>query len=142
MPSSTDYNPTRVMDFEASKLVYNGQGVSASMTIGTTTNLDYTFVDDCLVTGFYIVSNGGTFGDRISLQVVDMSGAFTGTPGTVMAQLMTNIRLPPVADKEFKVAYPRKALTGMGLRVSYTSTAILGLPVFFAINYELHKVLV
>jgi hypothetical protein len=92
------------------------------------------------MTGAWIISNGGNYGDYVNFQVVDASGAFTGTPGTLLNQFATMLYFPPTADTQIDIVYPAKVLAGMTLRVSYTSTG--GTDVFLAINYKLHKVLV
>jgi hypothetical protein len=140
MPSGTAYNPLHVDDFEKNKLAFDAQGVSTTVTAGGTATLDYTLVDDCLITGVELIVNSGNYGDTLNLLIIDSSGVFTGTPGTVLDQFATNWNVPPIADTQFDMMYPAKILTGMTLRVSYTSTGSNN--VFLAINYKLHKCLV
>jgi hypothetical protein len=140
MPSNTGYNPLHIDDFEKDKLNYNGQGISVTITAGQTQNLDYTLTDDCLITGAWIISNAGNYGDYVHFQVVDPSGTFTGTPGTVLNQFATMLYFPAQADTQIDIVYPAKILAGMTLRVVYTSTGDTN--VFLAVNYKLHKVLV
>ena len=140
MPSNTTYNPPNTNAFVKSALNFNAQGVSTTVTAGTTANLDYTLTDDCLLTGICLITNQGNFGDTIKLQVVDTTGAFSGTPGTVLLQAANNWNVVPSTDDQFDLTYPAKIYAGLTLRAVYTSTGILN--VFLAVNYKLHKCLV
>ena len=140
MPSNTLYNPVRTVDFDKTKLTFDGQGVSATITAGATSNLDYILTDDCLITGLELIVNDGNYGDTVSLRLVDTTG-FTGYPaGTVLDQFGTNWNIAPVSDTQFDIVYPAKIIAGLTLRVAYTSTG--SNDVFLAVNYKLHKVLV
>jgi hypothetical protein len=139
MQNST-YNPTRTIDFEKEKLTFDAQGVSATITAGNSQNLVYALTDDCLITGVELIVNNGSYGDTINFQVIDSSGAFTGTPGTVLNQFASNWNVTPISDTQFDIVYPAKILTGMGLQVVYKSTGTSN--VFLAINYKLHKCMV
>jgi len=141
MPSGTTFNPSNIGQFEKSKLNFNALGVSGTLTAHTTSNLDLLMSDDCLITGAWLVVNGGNYGDYACLQVVDVSGAFSGTPNTVLNQFMTNWYLPPSTDTQFDLVYPAKIYAGLTIRVVYTSTGLIT-PPFVAVNYKLHKVLV
>lgn len=140
MASGTTFNPNKTADFERTKLTFNAQGVSATATAGTTTNIDLTMTDDCLLTGAWLVTHNGAYGDNINFQIVDGAGAFTGIPGTVILQAITNWSTPPTTDVQVDMVYPAKIYTGLTLRIVYTSTGESD--AFVAINYKLHKVLV
>ena len=140
MPSNTTYKPLCISDFEASKLNFNAQGVSVTATAGVVTNLDYTLLDDCLITGCWLLISGATIGDKIAFQVVDGSGAFSGTPGTVLNQFVSNWYLSTCVDTQFDMDYPAKIYTGLTLRLVFTSTGSTNVSI--AANYKLHKVLV
>ena len=140
MATGTTYKPIKVSDFESSKLNYNAQGVATTITAGSAQNLDYLLADDCLITGAWMMSNDGYFGDTANFQIVDTTG-FTGYPaGTVLNQFITNWYIPPTMDDQFDLQYPAKIIAGLTLRLAYQSTGPTD--VFLAINYKLHKVLV
>lgn len=142
MPTGTTYKPTRVNDFEASKLNFNAQGAGGIQSPNQTNNIDYLLTDDCLITGAWLVANNGNYGDHASFQVLDTAaGTYTGTPYGVINQFITNWFIPPTTSVQFDMAYPAKIYAGMTLRLEYTSTALLLAP-FVAINYKLHKVLI
>lgn len=140
MPSGTTYNPPNIASFVKSALNFNAQGVKATLTAGQQGHVDYTLVDDCLLTGMELIVNDGNYGDTMALQVVDSTGAFTGTPGTVILQVATNWNVIPTCDTQFDLSYPAKILTGMTLRIVYNSTGTAN--PFVAVNFKLHKCLV
>jgi hypothetical protein len=139
MPSGTLYAPTRTADFESTKLNANAQHAKATVTAGQSANIDLTVADDHLATGAWLVVVGGTAGDTVLLQVVDISGAFCGVPNTVL-KTFVNWAVAPETSQQFEFNYPAKIYAGLTLRVVYTSTG--GTNPFVAINYKLHKVLV
>jgi hypothetical protein len=140
MPSNTTFNPINVGGFDKTKLTFDAQGVSATMAAATSSNLDYTLVDDCLITGIELIINNGNYGDTANLQIIDLTGEFSGTPGTILNQFATKWNLAPVSDTQFDLPYPAKILMGMTLRVVYASTGLID--PFIAVNYKLHKVLI
>jgi hypothetical protein len=138
--NGSNYNPIHIDDFDKSKLTFDAQGVSATMTAGGAGNLDYTLTDDCLITGVELIVNNGNYGDTVSFQVIDPTG-FTGYPaGSVLDQFATNWNVAPIADTQFDIIYPAKIIAGLALRLVYTSTGTNN--PFVAINYKLHKCLV
>jgi hypothetical protein len=140
MPSGTTYNPPNVLSFVKSALIFNSQGASTTIIAGQISNLDVTLTDDCLLTGLEVVINNGNYGDYINFQVVDPTG-FTGHPaGTVLLQPASNWYVAPVYENQYDIVYPAKIVTGLTLRIIYTSTGSSN--VFLAINYKLHKCLV
>ena len=139
MPSNTTYNPISINEFDKTKLNFDAQGVSATVTAGTTQNIDFELTDDCLMTGAWVLSSGGTWGDSVSFQVIDTTGAFSGTPGTVLNQFITNWYLSGAVDTQFDMAYPAKIYATLTLRVIYKSTGTSDPN--FIVNYKLHKTL-
>lgn len=141
MPTGTKFAPSRVDEFEAAKLQFNAQGVKSNPSLNTTTNIDLYFSDDHLITGFWVVCSGANAGDKISLQAVDTDNIMGFGAGTVLKTFASNIYLAANFDAQFDVAYPAKIYAGLSLRIIYTSTLLIGVTPFFAINYKLHKVL-
>lgn len=139
MPSNTTYNPTNTGDLEKSKLNFDGQGVTQTITAGQTQNVDLTLTNDCLITGAWLIINNGNFGDSCNFQVVDTTGIYAPA-GTVLSQFITNWYLPTTIDDQFDIPYPAKIYSGLTIRLVYTSTGSTNVSVI--INYKLHKVLV
>jgi len=140
MPSNTTYNPPNINSFVKSALTFNAQGVNKTVDAGSTSNLDYVLTDDCLLTGLEFIASTAAYSDTVNLQVIDHSGAITGTAGTVILQPATNWNVAPKSNTQFDLTYPAKLVAGMALRAVYTSTGPD--PVFIAVNYKLHKCLI
>jgi hypothetical protein len=139
MPSGTTFNPVSVSDFDKTKLNFDAQGVQASVTAGSTQNIDYVLTDDCLMTGAWFLTNNSNYADSVAFQVIDTNGTYSGTPGTVLNQFITNWFLVPSVNTQFDMVYPAKIYAGLTLRVVYTSTGTSN--PWVAVNYKLHKVL-
>jgi len=140
MPSNTTYDPQSVADFQKSKLNYAAKGVSKLCPPGLTTDLDLVLTDDTLITGAWVISLYSNFGDTASFQVVDPSGAITGTPGGVVKTFIEEWLLVGNVNINMDMPYPAKIPAGLAIRLSYTNTG--SLDVNLAINWKLHKVLV
>jgi hypothetical protein len=140
MPSNTLFVALKSEDLSALYVNFNAQGIAATCAPNTVTNLDYTLVDDCEITGIHLITNNSNYGDFANLQIVDSSGIFTGIPGTIIKQFVTNWYVSANSDSQFDTQYPAKIYAGMTIRVVYHSTALIISP-FIAINYKLHKIL-
>lgn len=148
MQNST-YNPVKVSDFEKTKMQFNAQGINASISTATVTNIDLDLTDDHMITGAWFIVNGANLGDSVDFQVIDITGniihAMSGglipvTPGYILNQFISNWFMNVSTDTQFDMIYPAKILAGMALRVVYTSVGSSS--VFVAINYKLHEILV
>ena len=140
MPINTLFNPVSTQDFDKTKLNFKAQGVMANVSPGQTANLDIALTNDVLLTGAWVVTNNGNWGDTATFQVIDGTGQFTGVAGTVLNQFILNWYLPSQTADQFDIEYPAKILAGMTLRLVYTSTGTNS--PFVAVNYKLHEVLV
>lgn len=136
---NSTYIPSKIADFEASKLNFSAQGVRIACTAAAVTNLDLTVQDDFLLTGGRIIISGATNGDKFDLSVVDIPGAFGAGPNFVLSKFIFNWYVA-IGDSSvaLEVPYPAKVYSGLTLRLAYTSTGMTGPTV--AINFLLHKV--
>ena len=136
MPSNTTYDPQNNEQFSKSKLSTSWIGVSGTANYGTTTNIDYTLVDDLLITGLMIIAKNQLFGDTVTMQVLFPNGSIANTFGN-------SCYIPDDSQKVIDVdsKYPAKIPAGFILRLIYTSTS-LNTNVDVKINYKLHKVLI
>lgn len=122
-------------EFNSTNVVLDAQGTSAAIPIGSTGNVDLTLADDCFLTGIEVVSDGGAFGDALSLQV--LAGATVlGTFASGWVVGMDGLQV------SHDSSYPAKILAGMTIRVIYQSKAIGIGNVNVAANYILHKALI
>jgi hypothetical protein len=133
MPANTTYSPGKLSDFEATKLNYNGQSASATVSAGQSANIDLTLADDHLLTGGWLLISGGNPGDTCTFQVVH---PVVG----VVNQFITEWKMPASCFTPIMVPYPAKIYAGLTLRLVYTSHGTQDL--YVAINYDLHKVLI
>jgi hypothetical protein len=119
------------------------QGVQTTVPVGSSGNLDYELADDCYLTGIYFQTLNSTFGDTANLQVIDTTGAFSGTPGTLLGQYATNwvvgVDSTGANTVFMEAVYPAKVYATMTVRVVYTSTGTGGGNVNVGVNYLLHK---
>lgn len=136
------YNPKNVWDFDKTKIQTNHQSATGTITSGQTGNIDLALADDHLLTGIQIICSNHSFGDKITLQVVDVSGTYYPA-GTVLAQFATNITVRSDVQEVIHETsnYPAKILGGLTLRVIYASNGTLT-PINIAVNYKLHMLLV
>lgn len=135
MATGTAYNPQNINEFEKSKLNKDARGVSATITAGTTQDLDLTLSDDVLMSGGAVfLAKGAAQGDYVQFQVLQ------GT--TIASQFITDWYLnPDVTLQQIPTSnYPAKLVAGLTLRLKYTSTG--STDVWIAVNYNLEKVLV
>lgn len=141
MATGTSYKPEKFVELGAVNLDFNAQGVKATATANTTTNIDYKLLDDCLITGITLLVSSATFGDKATLQVVDVDNVLGYGAGTVLKQPGTNWYMASDVQTQLSASslYPAKITAGLYLRVIYTSTALLTGPTV-CINYHLHKV--
>jgi hypothetical protein len=132
---------TQLEQFSSINVNGNNQGVIATATAGTTTNIDLKLVDDCFITGGVLRTNAATFGDHATFQVIDIDNILGYGANTILGQYNTNWYM--CSDRQTQVdensPYPAKILANLYLRVKYTS--IGSTDVIVCLNYRLHKAL-
>jgi hypothetical protein len=127
--SGTTYNPSRSDELDKTKVNFNGQKVMGTVPALSTSNIDMTLSDDCLLTGAKVILVGACEDDEIKFQVLVGS--------TVVNQFIDWY----ASDLEKELKYPAKIPTGLTLRVVYKNTCPTT-SVKVKINYSLHKVLI
>jgi hypothetical protein len=119
----------------------DGRGAIGTVSAGTTGNVDYTLSDDCIITGGMLRSLNSAFGDSANFQIVDVNNVLGYGNNVVLNQFLTNWYM--VADRQEQMnenfPYPAKIITGLVLRVVYTSTGTSDVTI--CANYRLHKIL-
>lgn len=138
MATNTSYDPKNILDFEKSKLNKYAVGITAPLTRGGTTNIDYTLTDDLLIAGGSVVLvKDSDWGDHMTFQVL--------LGGVVINQFVTNWYVNPenIAQPIPSANYPAKLFAGLVLRIVYVSTAAGSGPTpEIVINYNFEKVLI
>lgn len=136
MATNTTFDPQNANAFEKSKLFKDARGISATITAGTTTNLDLVLSDDILLAGgTTFLAKGAAQGDKVTFQVIHPVNG-------VIAQFISDWYLnPDVTLQQVPPSnYPAKILAGLTLRIAYTSVGATD--VWVAVNYNIEKVLV
>jgi hypothetical protein len=120
---------------------FRSKGVAGTATAGGVTNIDLQLTDDVVMTGGTMITKGAAFGDKATLQVVDIDGIYAPA-GTILGQYVTDWQMKEVEElqADLSVPYPANLPNGTYLRCVYTSTG--GANVKVGINYILHKVLI
>lgn len=140
MTGST-FSPTTWRDVDSTKAQPNTQGFKGTCSANTTQSTDFLIPDDNLIRQIEFMANGVTFGDKVSLSVVDKDAVYFPA-NTVIASPVNNFNC--VADSQRQADYeavtPQKILGGLYIRVSYTNTSLLS-TVSYGINIIMMKVL-
>lgn len=135
------YNPSKISDFEATKLNFLGYGQSVACAASTTTQADVFLNDDFLLSGGSCIVKGAAHGDHIAMQVIDIDNVLGYGANTMLKSFITNWYVAEGSSSFLlEVPYPAKILGGLYIRITYTSTGLT--PVNFAVNFLLHKVLI
>ncbi len=117
---------------------FRGQGASGTVTAGTTGDIDYKLTENRKINAVHLMVKDGAWGDTVKFQVVDRDGVYYPA-GTLLDEFATDWNIDPsiIAQRQEKTEYPASLLTGMVVRVKYTSTG--GTDVKVRVNLYLHK---
>ena len=131
---------TQVSQFTSTNVYFNGQGVIGTALAGTTSNIDLTIADDCFFTGGVLRTKNATFGDHLSLQIVDVTGIYAPA-NTVLGQYATDWYMGSDVQEQvnIEVPYPGSIYAGLVMRCVYTSIGTTDVAV--TLNYTMHKAL-
>lgn len=117
-------------------------GIQASIPSGTTVSTDTRIADDSLFRGIKLIATTTTFGDTISVKVVDVDGVYAA-PGTILGSPVLNFNIS--TDQQLQADYesvaPFKILGGLYIRITYVSTGGLLSTVKIGADLFLVKVL-
>jgi hypothetical protein len=120
---NSTYTPQTWRDVQASMIKSNVMGVQGSIPSNTTVNIDTKIVDDSLFRGVKLIAMNTTFGDTVSVKVVDVDGVYSPA-GTVLSSPVLNFNIS--SDQQLQADYesiaPFKILGGLYIRITYVST--------------------
>lgn len=143
---TTIFAPKKLSELSADVLNFRGTGISgvalpAVLGIPTTTNIDYELTEDRLILGAYAILSGHSFGDKMTVQVIDKNNVLGYGANTVLNQFVTDWYVDPsvATQRGMEAPYPAKVFQGLFLRLKYTNTGLA--PVAVYINALFHKVL-
>lgn len=116
------YTPQTWDSVMASMVASNVIGIQASVASGTTQNVDTRIADDVLFRGVKLIAQNTTFGDTVSVKVVDVDGIYFPA-GTVLGSPVLNFNIS--TDQQLQADYesvaPFKLLGGLYIRLTYIS---------------------
>lgn len=144
MTGST-YAPQTWNDVETSKVKPAVSGIMASITAGTTQNVDTLFANDSLIRGINIMAKTATYGDNLTISVIDIAGVYAPA-NTVLSVPVSNYYLSSdqISQEKYESVCPFKLLGGLYVRIAYTSTAggLLPPAVAFTVNFLMLQCLI
>lgn len=118
----SSYAPQTWSEVKASMVASNVIGIQASIACGTTQNVDTRIADDVLFRGVKLIAKNTTFGDTVSVKVVDVDGIYFPA-GTVLSSPVLNFNIS--TDQQLQADYesvaPFKLFGGLYIRITYNS---------------------
>ena len=136
------YAPQTWDAVQASLVAPSVIGVQGSVPDGTTASIDTLIADDSLFRGVKLIAMNTTFGDTVSVMVVDKNGVYAPA-GTILSAPVLNFNIS--SDQQLQADYesvaPFKLLGGLYIRITYTSTGGLLSSVQLGADLFLVKVL-
>lgn len=117
------YSPQTWASVMVSMVRPNVVGIKGSIPANTTGVIDTLITDDSLFKGMKLIAMTTTFGDTVSVTVVDKDGVYAPA-GTVLLSPVLNFNIS--TDQQLQADYesvaPFKLLGGLYLRITYIST--------------------
>lgn len=140
--SGSTYAPQTWTDVQALWVKPTAEGISDSCVIGSSKVTDYVLTDDILIRGIEFYATGLSFGDTITIDVIDTNGITGLPPGTILNTPVKNWRLN-AQDKmlKYESVAPLKGLATFTVRFTYNSVGFGLGSVNYAINLATMKVL-
>jgi hypothetical protein len=127
--------------FSSTNVNSASQGLYAVAAVGAVTNIDLKLLDDCFLTGGVLRTEGSSFGDYATFQVVDVDNILGYGANTILGQYVTSWYMRSDAQEQVNenTPYPAKVIAGLYLRLVYTSMGSSAVNV--AVMYRLHRAL-
>lgn len=124
---------------DADNVSYKVQGFSGSAPVNTATNIDWKFPEARYLTGGQLLVNGGSWGDTVKVQVVDVDNIYGFGAGAVLGEHVSNFMINPAVCLQISIECPYVALipANIYIRIRYTNTS-LSTPVSIAMNMFSH----
>lgn len=117
------YAPQTWNDVMAAMVQPSVIGIQGSIPSNTTASIDTVITNDSLFRGIKLIAMNTTFGDTISVKIVDINGVYSPA-GTILGAPVLNFNIS--SDQQLQADYesvaPFKILGGLYLRITYTST--------------------
>lgn len=129
----------RVHDLDADKANFNIQGIRGTASVLTTTNIDWALPQERWISGGILLASGTHWGDKISLQLIDIDNVLGYGANTVLGEYVTDFYVVTDSQLQCQLEAPYVALVpaGVYVRIKYTNTSALD-PVEVALNLITH----
>lgn len=102
------------------------KGITGIAMAGTTTNIDYKITEERYINGVRLILSDHADGDYLDFEVVDIDNILGLGAGTVLDQFGSNwfVDDSSKTQPDVIVPYPAKIISGLYIRLKYTSTGI------------------
>jgi len=133
--------PRRMVDFDSDKLSIRGKGgILGTATAGQTTNFEYKFTENRLITGGILLLEDQAFGDKVHFEVVDKDNILGYGTNVVLERFIEDwyVNWKSCEQPKPDVRYPALVLQDLYLRIIYISVGSTNVKVAFDI--EGHKI--
>jgi hypothetical protein len=137
----TKFKPQSKLDYSCDSLNTNLKGTRFTALGNQVTIYDFLITEDNLIDGAQLHCIGANLKDKITFQVVDKDNVLGTGLNKVLGQYVTDWHINPQITEQFNYVseYPAKLLSGVYLRIIYTSAGASSVEVLT--NFRLHKVL-
>jgi hypothetical protein len=105
--------------------VFNLIGFTGLAEANGTTNVDYKFLDERWITGGILLAYGGSWGDTITIQVLDKDNILGYGSNRVLREFITHFTIDPTSVKQQKIQVDYVSLipAGIYIRLQYTNVS-------------------
>lgn len=134
MATNTTFNPKTLNEFTKDHLEFAGQSIYFEASPSATTEQDFVFVDDMLMTGGELLVENGSIEDQVFVQIVHPIYG-------VVKEFVTAYRVAADSIRQIslQIQYPSKLQAGLSVRCRYVASS--GLVRKVALNLFLHRIL-
>lgn len=105
---------------------FRGHSFIDTVTTGTTKDIDYQLTAERWINGGRLIIDNIGANDKLTFQVIDKDNIFGYGANTVLDQFIQDFYIPSTGNLEVVLAYPAKIVSGLYLRLKYTSTHASG----------------
>jgi hypothetical protein len=123
----TTYTIKTLCDFDTSKVSARIQGMQGTAGTNTTTNIDWSFPEECWLVGGQLLVNSALWGSYLQMQIVDKDNVLGGGAGAVVETVATNfyVQSDLQIQDTVSICTPILVSAGVYLRLRYTNTSLI-----------------
>lgn len=122
----TIYSIFKVDELNSVNSVFRLQGMGGTAAPNTMTPIDFQMPEDRWVSGGVLVTGAVTWGDTLSIKVIDKDNILGYGANTVLRTFAKDIHFPGNAfSMSITVPYVAFVLAGLYFRIEYTNTSLI-----------------